>query len=88
MPLGYFGGHAPTRLPRYVDPNHPLVDNPIAGAHCQGEDQRGVSRPQDGGGSVVACDVGAVERRPSDYNQYWGDGFETGDTSRWSHTAP
>lgn len=24
MPLGYFGGYAPTRLPQYVHPNHPL----------------------------------------------------------------
>jgi hypothetical protein len=88
MPIGFFGGFTPTRLPFGVDPNHPLVDNPNADAHCQYEDQRGVLRPQDGGGAVVACDVGAVERKLGDYTHYWGDDFESGSTGNWSQTFP
>ncbi len=86
LPLENFGGYSPVMLPWGV--GNPLVDNPGAGAHCQSDDQRGESRPQDGGGDTIACDTGAVERTPSDYIYYWGDGFETGDTSRWSATQP
>jgi len=91
MPLGYFGGYTPVMLPYGVGSDshpHPLVDNPNADANCQLVDQRGISRPQDGGEEGIACDTGAVERTPTDYIFYWGDGFETGDTSRWDITFP
>jgi len=87
LPLGFFGGFTQTRLPKGIGFN-PLVDNPDADAHCQGTDQRHVVRPQDGGGAVVACDTGAVERKPGDYTHFWGDGFESGDTSAWDVTHP
>lgn len=49
-------------------------------------DQRGSGywRPSDGDGVGIArCDVGAVE-----FQMLFSDGFESGDTSRWSSTVP
>ena len=51
--LGDHGGDTQVRLPAE---GSPVVD--AAGDGCEGEDQRGVSRPQG-----EACDIGAVERR-------------------------
>jgi hypothetical protein len=53
-PLGDNGGPTPTRLP---ETGSPLVDAiPATVVDCDGDDQRGVSRPQGG-----ACEIGAVE---------------------------
>jgi CSLREA domain-containing protein len=50
---------------------------------CPATDQRGVTRPIDGDSdTVAACDIGAFELDPV----LFYDGFETGDTSRWSAT--
>ena len=86
------GGHTLTMLPKFepgvVSDYNPLIDNPGADAHCQSQDQRGVIRPQDAGNPTEACDTGAVEFAPGDpYWFYFADGFNSGDTSRWSATA-
>lgn len=81
LPLGDYGGYTPT-MPPFGTPN-PLVDNPGADANCLTEDQRGVPRPQYGGGTTIACDTGAVER-----THIFLDGFESGDTSAWSSSVP
>ena len=48
-------------------------------------DQRGAPRPLDGDGDGSAiCDSGAIEYIPV----LFADGFETGDTLRWSATSP
>lgn len=78
LPLGDYGGYTPTMPPFGVGYN-PLVDNPGADPNCLTEDQRGISRPQDGGGVTIACDTGAVER-----THIFVDDFESGDTSAWS----
>lgn len=53
---------------------------------CPPTDQRGAQRPFDGDGDEVAvCDVGAFELAPI---VFFADGFESGDTSRWSLTVP
>jgi hypothetical protein len=44
-------------------------------------DQVGVSRPQ-----RLSCDIGAMERTDATY--IFADGFELGNTSRWSSTTP
>lgn len=82
MPLGHHGGYSTTMPP--VGFSNLLVDNPNADAHCQSVDQRGVSRPQTNG----QCDIGAFERVSGDFINFWGDGFETGDTSMWSYVLP
>lgn len=46
---------------------------------CPVDDQRGVSRPQS-----VDCDIGSVER----IFPIFVDGFESGDTTAWSSSAP
>jgi CSLREA domain-containing protein len=45
-----------------IDSGHPT--KPSGAPTCEGTDQRGVSRPQDGNGDRLArCDIGAYERR-------------------------
>ena len=45
-----------------------------------------MSRPFDGDGDGTArCDIGAVE---SSVVQLFSDGFESGDTSRWTSVLP
>ena len=52
------------------------------------DDQRGFPRPIDGDGDGDAfCDVGSLETDLVDTMPFI-DGFETGDTSRWSFTFP
>jgi hypothetical protein len=94
-PLGDYGGSTKTCA---LDLGSPAID---AGdpAGCFGDfdgdgqldpvamdrDQRGSGywRPRDGDGDgVPRCDTGAVERQ-----LLFGDGFETGDTTRWSSTV-
>ncbi|MEE4273761.1 MAG: choice-of-anchor Q domain-containing protein [Thermoanaerobaculales bacterium] len=82
MPLGYHGGYTPT-MPPFGSRNL-LVDNANADAHCQLTDQRGIYRSQTSG----QCDIGAFERVSGDFVYFWGDGFETGDTSLWSSVLP
>ena len=74
MGLGDFGGPTATVLPLL---GSPVIDN---GNHafCGAIDQRSFDR------SDGACDIGAVERQPEDVDPVFFDGFETGDTSRWS----
>ncbi len=83
MPLGDYGGATLSHMPRA---DSPAVDDPLgATTNCPGYDQRfGPSRPLDGNGDgIVACDIGAIER-----DHIFMDGFESGDVSQWSMTAP
>ncbi len=87
--LGQFGGPTPTHRPAA---DSPLLDR----GGCPGElaDQRGWSDPTSGLRIVDVpsipdfadgCDIGAVERHPDPLPDLpFADGFETGDTSRWS----
>ena len=52
------GGSTKTHLPQIGSP----AINGVVGSDCPSVDQRGVSRPQPGG----SCDIGSVERAPSD----------------------
>lgn len=66
-----------------VDAGSPAEDSGDD-AMCQQTDQRGAPRPLDGNGDGAAhCDRGAVEA-----GVVYMDGFETGDTGRWSSTGP
>jgi hypothetical protein len=62
-PLANNGGLTPTHLPQ---PGSPAIDN-AGGADCPPTDQRGFTRA----GQGIACDVGAVERRPTDPSLAW-----------------
>lgn len=76
-PLEDNGGPTATHLPAR---SSPAID---AGASICGlaTDQRGFPRPVDGDGDgTVACDIGAVEVQDG----IFADGFESGDTTRWS----
>jgi len=57
MALADNGGPTLTMMPRRSSPAVDAGSN----AFCPSTDQRGVSRPRDGGGGLV-CDMGAVER--------------------------
>lgn len=82
QPLGLYGGFTPTMPPL---PRSSLVDWDWSDPFCQPEDQRGVSRPRDGGGDPVAhCDVGAVELTEDEGSLIFGNGFEDGSWSAWS----
>lgn len=60
------------------------IDTGLLGP-CPSQDQRGVPRPLDGDSSGDSdCDIGAFEAEPL----LFADGFETGDTSRWTVTSP
>ncbi len=74
-PLGDHGGPTPTHLP---GPASAALDA-ARDASCSPADQRGVFRPLDGDGDLLAqCDVGAVE-----VAEIFSDGFESGDSSAW-----
>ena len=61
----------------------PAIDAAAAGP-CLAVDQRGVARPIDGDGDAQAdCDAGAYEAEAA-LPLIFADGFETGDTSRWT----
>ena len=82
MPLSVAGSATPYHLPMA---GSPAVDDPLGSiTGCPTHDQRfGPPRPLDGNGDGIAsCDIGAIERDP-----LFQDGFETGDTSRWSSTV-
>jgi hypothetical protein len=59
------------------------IDGALNGP-CTTNDQRGAPRPRDGddNGSAI-CDIGSYEAPPIIFT----DGFESGDTSRWSLTV-
>ena len=71
-PIWRNGGPTTTRVPL---PGSPLIDQgspAMVGSHigqaCSRHDQRGKRRPYDADRNGVArCDIGAVERRPSDH---------------------
>lgn len=61
--LGNYGG--PTQV-HMLNTGSPAIDA-IVGSDAPGTDQRGQPRPADGNGdTIVAFDIGAVERQPSD----------------------
>ena len=69
-PLADHGGPTLTQLPRT---GGAAIDNGDNAAQAtlpvNNLDQRGVLRPLDGTGDGIAvCDIGAVERRPSDFD--------------------
>jgi len=79
-PLGDHGGPTWTHAPEAGSPAVDSGDDVM----CQETDQRGAPRPLDGDGDGAAhCDRGAVES-----GVLMMDGFETGDTSRWSASVP
>ncbi len=79
-PLGDHGGPTWTHAPEVGSPAVDSGDDVM----CQETDQRGAPRPLDGDGDGAAhCDRGAVES-----GVLMMDGFETGDTSRWSTSVP
>lgn len=80
-PLATNGGTTPTHALLAASP---AIDA-AAGGPCLAVDQRGVTRPVDGDGDDVAdCDVGAYEAPEGLPPLVFVDGFESGDTSRWS----
>jgi hypothetical protein len=79
-PLADHGGPTWTHAPEAGSPAVDSGDDVM----CQETDQRGAPRPLDGDGDGAAhCDRGAVES-----GVLMMDGFETGDTSRWSTSVP
>lgn len=79
-PLGDHGGPTWTHAP---EDGSPAVDNGDD-AMCPATDQRGAPRPLDGNADGTPhCDRGAVEA-----GVRFMDGFESGDTGRWSSTSP
>lgn len=78
-PLGWHGGGSPVLRPL---PGSPVVDHPMAGPNCPLEDQRGLSRPRDGGGTPFAdCDIGAVELAGA--GEIFVESFESGFLTSW-----
>jgi predicted outer membrane repeat protein len=67
-PLANHSGPTLTQLPRHGSAAIDHGDNAVcAAAPISNLDQRGVLRPLDGNGAAIAiCDIGAVERQPSD----------------------
>jgi len=92
--IGDIGGQ-PAGLGPFIDTgdyrsHFPLFSGSVAVDHADlatfpADDQLGEPRPQDGDGNGVAvCNSGAIEG----VEGLFADGFETGDTSAWSLTAP
>jgi len=81
-PLAANGGLTQSLLPQ---PGSPAIDMvPAADTYCQGHDQRGALRPtDDDSDGQLACEAGSVE-----IGLLLADGFESGDTTRWSGSAP
>ena len=84
-PLADNGGWVRTRLPLV---GSPALDAAPACAAASGAalvaDARGYLRPTDDDGDLLPeCELGAVERGP-----LFLDGFETGDSRRWSGALP
>lgn len=78
--LAWYGGPSPVHRPL---PGSPVVDVPLAGIVFPGVDQRGLSRPRDGGGAPVAIsDIGAVEL--AGVGEIFVDSFECGFATAWS----
>ncbi len=78
--LGWFGGPTPVRRPQ---PGSPAVDEPLVGSACSIADQRGLSRPRDGGGDPASdCDIGSVELAGA--GEIFVEGFECGFLTPWS----
>ena len=86
LPLAWAGGPTPTMVPK---PGSPVLDEGKA-IHCTAIDQRGLPRPTDGDDNPGAlCDLGAVEYQPSGEPFLISfDGFESGDTTKWSSSVP
>ncbi len=85
-PLADHGGQTETHRPLsgspLIDQGNPSTVGSSADA-CPVQDQRGISRPQDGDGDgFELCDIGAVETRPIFF-----DGFESGNTASWTLTV-
>lgn len=74
--LGHYGGGLPTILP---GTQSWAVDPGISAVNCPPHDARGQPR-------ISFCDVGAVERQPSDPESgpLFYDGFESGNTLGWA----
>ncbi|RLE29695.1 MAG: hypothetical protein DRJ61_14065, partial [Acidobacteria bacterium] len=72
-PLTTNGGPTMTRAPLL---GSPAIDSGTDTA-CLSLDQRGKAR------SDGFCDVGSMERQPSDQDPVFFDGFESGDTGAW-----
>jgi hypothetical protein len=82
--LDWCGGVAPVLRPM---PGSPAIDQPIAAQNCPTVDQRGLSRPRDGGGAASAvCDIGAVELAAA--GEIFIETFEAGYTTSWSQVVP
>jgi hypothetical protein len=80
-PLADNGGPTWTHL---LEVGSPAIDSGDD-ALCPSADQRGYVRPWDGDDDgQVHCDRGAVEFNAP----FFFDGFESGDTTAWSNTAP
>ena len=76
----------PTMVHRPL-PGSPAIDRTIAAANCPSLDQRGLSRPRDGGGSATAvCDIGAVELAAAD--EIFVETLDSGFTTAWSDVVP
>jgi len=81
-PLADNGGPTMTRA---LPVGSPAIDTGPPGCGGLTTDQRGYPRPSDGDSSGTdECDIGAYEYT----TLIFGDGFESGDTTRWSHTVP
>ncbi|MBZ0114112.1 MAG: hypothetical protein K8J08_16735 [Thermoanaerobaculia bacterium] len=85
LPLAYNRGYTQSHMLRI---DSPAVDDPMgttSGCPPPDFDQRqlGFPRPQDGNGDgLVRCDIGAIERQ-----FLFEDGFESGDTAKWSSST-
>lgn len=87
-PLMDNGGSTHTHQPAggspVIDRGNPSGCLDLAGLPLA-DDQRGAPRPVDGDGSGgPTCDIGSFELGGTPLDPIFSDGFETGDTSRWS----
>ncbi|MDY7092690.1 MAG: choice-of-anchor Q domain-containing protein [Acidobacteriota bacterium] len=85
------GGSTQTHLPMMGSPVLDLGD-PMGCEDPDGAtlttDQRGFVRPVDADGDLMAvCDIGSVEVGGVPLDPIFIDGFETGDTNRWSRVV-